>query len=396
MHILIPALHRPVRPTGVCRHAANLARALADSNHVCKVTLVIGCWQRDYFERAFDLKSEKITVVPVDIKNSSASRNYWFLQGLPKIARLLNPDLIHLSFPFPFVRKRFNAPIVSTVHDLYPYECPQNFGYPKVLFNQVFLQKCVRSSDGLVCVSKKTQEALKAYFPQAKEQKRIAVIYNVVDFLNIIPEVPRLLGEDASKPFLMTVAQHRKNKNLDLLIQAYATLRRSRRLASDAKLIIVGSTGPETEFLQSLVEELDLGEQVLFLSGLEDEELRWLYEQASVFVIPSSTEGFCIPLAEALTLGCSAVCSDIPIFREVGSSHCRYFKLDEQASHTLVEAIAAELDADKHPTAADSRFSKRTVSRQLLDFYTSLDASHHDKLRQKPLEESLKGLKEKV
>ena len=45
MHILIAALHRPTKPTGVCRHAVNLAQCLADTDEVDKVTLVIGAWQ---------------------------------------------------------------------------------------------------------------------------------------------------------------------------------------------------------------------------------------------------------------------------------------------------------------------------------------------------------------
>ena len=50
MHILIAALHRPSKPTGVCRHAANLAQCLADTKEVTKVTLIVGAWQRHYFE----------------------------------------------------------------------------------------------------------------------------------------------------------------------------------------------------------------------------------------------------------------------------------------------------------------------------------------------------------
>ncbi|MBE9061250.1 glycosyltransferase family 1 protein [cf. Phormidesmis sp. LEGE 11477] len=373
MHVLIPALHRPTRPTGVCRHAANLALCLASRDRIHRVTLIIGRWQQGYFERTFDLSSEKITVVPVDIKNSSASRNYWFLQGLPKVAKALSPDIIHLSFPFPFIRKWFNAPVVSTIHDLYPYEYPQNFGYPRVLFNQAFLQQCVRGSDGLVCVSKETLESLETYFSRVKSQKQTTVIYNVVDFSGISPQMPSSVAEDLSKSFLLTVAQHRQNKNLDLLIRVYATLCDNHTLSNETKLVIVGSTGPETENLQTLVANLGVQDRVLFLSGLEDSELRWLYEQAELFVIPSSTEGFCLPLAEALSLGCPAVCSDIPVFREVGLSSCRYFKLDEQAAHTLAEVMTDELNIGRPSTAiADSRFLKQTVSKRLLDFYMQL------------------------
>lgn len=373
MHVLIPALHRPTKPTGVCRHAVNLAQCLAEATHVDRVTLLIGEWQKDYFERSFDLASSKIQTIAINIPNTSRSRNLWFLFGLPKVSEQLNPDIMHMSFPFPFVRKWFRAPIVSTIHDLYPYEYPENFGYPQVWFNQLFLQQCIWQSDGLTCVSKCTLESLKSYFPQDQANRSTTVIYNVVDFEGIKSEKPKALGDTFDASFILSVAQHRKNKNLDLLIQAYGKLIQDGQLSSKTQLLLVGSSGPETDSLRGLVQALELVEQVQFLSGLEDQELRWLYESAELFVIPSSTEGFCLPLVEALTLACPTVCSDIPIFREVGDFQCRYFQLNQDVIHNLKQAIAAELACPiGSERKTDSRFSKTEISKQLLGFYMSL------------------------
>ena len=374
MHVLIPALHRPTKPTGVCRHAVNLAECLAQTDRVSRVTLLIGKWQREYFEQSFNLDSPKIQLVTVDIKNSSLSRNRWFIFGLPQLAQQIQPDIIHLSFPFPFVRQWFSSPVIATVHDLYPFECPENFGYPQVWFNQLFLRQCIHSSDGLTCVSKCTLETLQTYFPQVKNQanniQKAVTIYNVVEFADIKSKVPTQFKEKFPFSFLLSVAQHRKNKNLDLLIRAYAALVKKTCLKPDTQLLLVGSPGPETEHLHGLVQSLDLNGRVVFLAGLEDEELRWLYEQADLFVIPSSTEGFCLPLAEALTLDCPTVCSDIPIFREVGASHCNYFRLDHLACDHLAEAIASALSSSSgRENNTDSRFSKQEISRQLLNFY---------------------------
>lgn len=370
MHVLIPVLHRPSKPTGVCRHAANLAQCLSETHQVEQITLLIGEWQQDYFTLVFNLTSPKIKLVSVSIKNSAIARNRWYLFDLPQLANSLKPDIVHISFPFPFIRSWFEAPIVSTIHDLYAYECPENFGYPKVWFNQLFLRQCLSNSDGLICVSKCTLQALESYFPKILEVKKTTVIYNVVDFTGVKSRAPSRLKDKLSHPFLIAVAQHRKNKNLDLLVQAYGNLLHSSQLPPDTQLLLVGSSGPETDRLVHLVQDLKLKDRVSFLSGLEDGELRWLYEEAILFVIPSSTEGFCLPLVEALTLACPTVCSDIPIFREVGSSQCRYFKLDEHANRNLQKAILAELSQVSDPKKSmGSHFSKQKISRQLLDFY---------------------------
>ena len=373
MHVLIPALHRPIKPTGVCRHAANLARCLADTDRVSRVTLVVGEWQRSYFEQSFNLESPKIQLVSIDIRNSSLSRNQWFIFGLPKLAFQLQPDIIHLSFPFPFVQRWFKSPVVSTIHDLYPFECPENFGYPQVWFNQLFLRQCLHNSDGLICVSKCTLESLKHYFSEIDSHQKTVVIYNYVDFNHISPKIPEQFFLEEGATFLLSVAQHRKNKNLDLLIQAYARLLTDGQLNHSTKLILVGSSGPETGNLQTLIQSLNLQSQVILLSSLEDEELCWLYKNCELFVIPSSTEGFCLPLVEAMTLSCRVVCSNIPIFQEVGSLDCAYFDLSDQSIQNLSETMTSALRrSPPSQSSTHSRFSKEMVANQLLDFYASV------------------------
>lgn len=370
MHILIPVLHRPTKPTGVCRHAASLARCLANTDHVSQVTLIIGEWQRDYFSKVFDLSSPKIKILEVSIKNSSLSRNQWFVFGLPKLANQLQPDIVHLSFPFPFIRRWFNIPVVATIHDLYPFECPDNFGYPQVWFNQWFLRQCVEQSDGLSCVSQITLSALKTYFSGLGDRKPLTVIYNSVDFKSIKVVKPSGLNDNLLGPYLLSVAQHRKNKNLDLLIRGYANLYQEKVLAANTQLVLVGSSGPETDSLKHLIQTLGLQEQVLLISGLEDSELRWLYESCDLFVIPSSTEGFCLPLVEAQSLGCRVVCSNIPIFREVGEVSCNYFDLGDSPLSSLCAAMKAALLKEKSVGGSiNSNFLEATIAEQYLDFY---------------------------
>lgn len=374
MHILIIALHRPTKPTGVCRYAVNLAQCLAKSPEVTKVTFVVGEWQEDYFRSVFSLESAKINVVKVTIPNRAIARNLWYFLGLPKLDRIYRPDIIHLSFPIPFFRFLFLSPIAATIHDVYPYEYPENFGYPQVLFNRLFLNQCVQNSDGLSCVSQATLTSLNHYFPRACVRKLTAVAYNYVDFSQVKSKRPSFVGK-LQFPFLLCVAQHRKNKNLDLLLHAFAKLKQ----VSDHKvyqLVIVGSSGPETESLTNLIDQLSLQNQVLLVSAIEDGELSWLYQNCQLFVIPSSIEGFCIPLAEALYFACRVVCSDIPVFREVGSQQCTYFNLAGDTVTNLHQAISDTLSALTPALEhSDNRFAGEHTANSSLRLYSSLTAT---------------------
>jgi glycosyltransferase involved in cell wall biosynthesis len=371
MHIVISILHRPINPTGVCRFAVNLAECLADTQRVDKITLLIGGWQQDYFKRSFSLTSSKIVVQPVGIENTMVKRNLWYLFGLPKLARKLKADIVHHSFPIPFFRNLFSSPTVSTIHDLYPYEVPENFGYPNVIFNQYFLKKCIQSSHGLTCVSHVTLNSLRKYFPGIEKEKETTVVYNHVDFSRVIPRMPSTFAENAS-PFLLSVAQHRKNKNLHLLIDAFSGLLKKKLMPATSKLVLVGSAGPETENLKQQIGSLSLLQNVIMLSSLGDDELCWLYKSCEMLIVPSSAEGFCLPLAEALFLSCKVVCSDIEIFREVGSSGCTYFSLEGDVIQDLENAIQITLHKPNNKNNPDLRFSKQNAAAGYLTLYESV------------------------
>jgi glycosyltransferase involved in cell wall biosynthesis len=370
MRIIIVALHRPVEPTGVCRHAANLARCLAQTDEVTQITLVTGAWQQHYFQEISLSTPKKVEVLGIDIKNTSLSRNLWFLFSLPKLVKQLQPDLVHLSFPLPFIRSLFACPVVSTIHDLYPYKIPDNFGYKQVIFNRTFLWQCIYNSDALACVSQTTLDDLEHYFPQISNQKLTKVIYNLVDFDRVAPTRPQALEREIDRPFVLCVGQHRKNKNFNLSIAAFAKLMRAGKLDSQTRLIIVGSVGPETDNLKNSIAEFGLSESVRTISGINDNELCWLYHHCDVMVIPSSVEGFCLPLVEALSFSAKVVCSDIPIFREIGSTNCIYFDLSNDPVENIARSIEQALTTNISEHNYDcTRFSQPVIADRYFNFY---------------------------
>lgn len=375
MHILIVALHGAKQPTGVCRHAINLARCLADLNTVSKITLVIGAWQTDYFQTALLLshQSKKIELIDINIHNNSIARNVWFLLGLPNFVNQIRPTLVHLSFPLPFVRSRFSCPVVSTIHDLYAYEYPINFGYFRSIFNRAFLKQCIKESDGVTCVSQITLERLNKFFKPFTLQEKGEVIYNYVDFNKIYPKKAKIFDKITSTPFILSVAQHRKNKNLDLLIKAFAQLLEKKQIDDGTKLVIVGSSGPETQKIYQQISAYEFQDRVFLLSDIDDTELCWLYQNCQLFAIPSSIEGFCIPLIEALNFSCKVVCSDIPIFREVGNESCYFFDLTNDPVENLSRAISQSLRfPSSHQIFQELRFKKTQVAEQYLKFYATV------------------------
>ncbi|MFM9157924.1 MAG: glycosyltransferase, partial [Dolichospermum sp.] len=104
---------------------------------------------------------------------------------------------------------------------------------------------------------------------------------------------------------------------------------------------------------------------------IKDNELCWLYQKCQLFIAASSQEGFCLPLAEALYFSCQVVCSDIPIFREIGGFNCCYFHLQGNAVENLSQAIISTFEQPLNRTNDNFHFSKLDIANQYLKFYNS-------------------------
>lgn len=373
MHILISAVSSAQLPSGICRHAANLATSLSGEPAISGVTLLAGHWQVDYFRQAFGLQNNSVRIVATDVENNSYSRNCWYYRKLPQVASRYGADAVHLSFPAPVRRQRFSCPVICSLHDLYPYDSPGNFGYVRVLFNRIFLRQCLEASDAVICSSDFTLSRLRQYVARGIFQKATRIYQTVLlDPRNSAkPEQPEI----ARPPFLLTVAQHRRNKNLQLLLSAFAELRQQEMSSSQLRLVIVGAEGPETSSLHSLVQQLSLQQYVHFEFALTDASLRHLYRKCELMIVPSSIEGFCLPVVEALRFGSRVLCSDIPVLREVGGSRCHYFSLNqEQPATALAKAISTAMLAPAPAPFMSDRFAATEIARQYVELYSRLTA----------------------
>jgi glycosyltransferase involved in cell wall biosynthesis len=260
------------------------------------------------------------------------------------------------------------CPVVVSLHDLYPYDEPGNFGFPKAFFNRVFLQQCLKEVDCVACVSETTLSRLKMRFPRFAHRKSV-VVHNCVTIDSNKPVVP----SGKRRKFALMVAQHRANKNIPLALRAFEKLLQRRRIDEHLSLLLVGNHGPETAAIRSLIKQQSLEASVELIERVSDGELRWLYANCEFLMVPSSMEGFGLPIVEGLFCGCRVVCSDIPSFREIGGDACHYFDLHaESDSSAMVEAICNALAEPARPAKRLARFLIENVAEEYMALYVHL------------------------
>jgi glycosyltransferase involved in cell wall biosynthesis len=355
--------------SGVPRHAINLARCLLTRPEVTEVHLVAAPWQMEFVRDAAPCNDARLCLHSAPIGNNALSRNLWYYAQLPKQAAEFGADIVHLTYPAPVRKGAFPCPVVVTLHDLYPYDIPENFGFPKVLFNRVVLQQCLRAVDGIVCISEYTHSRLEKLDPSLA--LKAEVIYNSVEPFNgsAVSTPPAQLR---TQPFLLCVAQHRRNKNILLVLEVFQRLFQARHIASDAQLLIVGIRGPETAAIEKFIATSRLSNNVISLNGISDAQLQWCYRNCGLLLVPSTFEGFGAPVAEALLAGCHVVCSDIPAFREVGGAHCHYVPLGTQSVELFASAVRQALQMRKAKPIALPHLSTAFITEEYLKLYRSL------------------------
>jgi glycosyltransferase involved in cell wall biosynthesis len=370
MKVLIALASSSYQLSGVTRHAINLGRCLLTRSEIAEVHLVAAPWQQDFVRDASPHGDKRLHLHSAPIGNSAVSRNLWFYSHLPKLATQLGADIVHLAYPAPVRRSAFHCPVVVTLHDLYPYDIPENFGFPKVLFNRAVLRRCLESVDAIACVSQSTFSGLKAIDPELA-QKKALVIYNSVE-QPADPSAESAPPEWRYSPFLLCVAQHRRNKNIRLALCVFERLLRTRQIAPDTRMLILGIPGPETPAIQGFIATSGLAQSVLLLNGISDQQLQWCYRNCSLLLAPSFIEGFGLPVAEALLAGCRIVCSDIPAFRELCGNTCRFVPLGPQQVTAFADAAVDVLGHPPPDPILLPQLSAHAVAESYMQLYRSL------------------------
>jgi glycosyltransferase involved in cell wall biosynthesis len=370
MKIVIAVVSSSTHLSGVSRHAANLVRCLLTRAEVTAVHLIVAQWQYSSLCGALPQDDPRLQIHSVTISASALSRNRWYYSELPVLAKQLKADIVHLAYPVPLNRRAFHCPLVVTLHDLYPYNIPANFGFPKVLFNRLILQGCLRSVDAIACVSESTLRQLDIYAPRLELQKAVT-IYNCVE-----PGPPMAthspIPDWKGQPFILCVAQHRRNKNILLALQIFHRLLHSGEIHPSGLLVVIGIEGPETARIHRFIHSAGLIRHVVLLHGVSDAELQWCYGHCELLLAPSIIEGFGLPIVEAILRDCRVVCSDIPAFREVGGSYCHYAQLHPSAEDAFVHAIKCVRKSNHFRAPTMDRFSSLRIGEAYLRLYIRL------------------------
>ncbi|MBK7395113.1 MAG: glycosyltransferase family 4 protein [Myxococcales bacterium] len=226
--------------------------------------------------------------------------------ALPDVVDLRGVDLFHATFNL--APARLPCPVVTTIHDLMwldsPEDCrvPGPWGLVETLFWRHGIGRALRISERVLTVSEASRRRIVEHAPHLSD--RIDVTPLAIDDAWRPPRpgeqstiaTARERYAKGAREIVLTVGQAAGYKNHDGVLRAFA-----RAFPDDQAIHLVlvqriGGSGP----YRALAAELGLEGRVHFHAAMPFEDLRALMWGALCLCHPSHTEGFGLPVAEAM------------------------------------------------------------------------------------------------
>lgn len=230
-------------------------------------------------------------------------------------------DIIHWFQPrvYPFFGFAPARKIVVTMHGAGDITAPNSFVFSRTVFN--FVLKYFHDAISMVIVvSNNAKEEIVKYYNFSYE--KISVIYNgggetyrPINKTEAKKVVNKKYNIEGS--YILDISRLLPHKNVSTLIKSYI-LYREKNPSGIEKLVIVGSqmNNQTEEYL--IAKKSNYSKDIIFISYVHPEDLNAIYSASDLFVFPSLTEGFGLPILEAMASGIPVITSNVTSMPEIG------------------------------------------------------------------------------
>lgn len=247
----------------------------------------------------------------------------------------LNVSHHHLDRPAVIrrLKLRSKALFVPMVQDLIPIEFPEYVRPKQDAVHSRRIATVTGLADAILVTTKATADILAPRLAASGRTPPVLVAPLGWD-IPAHSEPPEIR---VPQPYFVCIGTIEARKNHLLLLQLWRKM--TLELGAEAPhLVIVGRRGWENENVIDMLERCpSIRGKVHEFSRVTDSEVRALIEGARALLMPSFSEGFGLPIIEALALGVPVLCSDIPPFVEIGAGVPEFFDpLDGPSWHAAL------------------------------------------------------------
>lgn len=267
-------------------------------------------------------------------------------RGLPPVLRgdavLAPTPLFPPAIPAVLQRILGSQQRIVIVHDAVPYTHPETLTPRGVHWHRRMIGRAAQGADAIVVPSRAVADALAARLrigaPMMAVGWGVGASFEVPD-----DAAARVLRLGLVQPYLLFVGTVEPRKGLDLLIAALGVAAAG---GAAPLLAVAGPAGWGGVDLHAMVAAAGLSaERVRRLGGLDDADLTAVMAGAQALVAPSRSEGFGLPVLEAMSLGVPVIVSDVAALTELVGNAGKVVPVDDPRA--LANAIVSIGDQSK-------------------------------------------------
>ena len=325
---------------GIGRYALNLLESMGNNKISEQMVHIVylSNTDMDRSERTRSLAERGKFRVSARDFNSWFSRMYFDHITLPELAPSHDADIIHcLKFVLPLLKPLPDATkTVVTIHDLIYLEKPELFPFATREYWKRAVKASARRADLITVPSRYTRDQIIKWYGEEIGEKTRVIPHGVDPIFRPGPE------RDNTDRYFLCVGTVEPRKNLANIVKAFGEFSHNGK-NQDVKLIWAGKKGWEDESIFEDIRKRGLEGKIIFTGQVDDEQLSELYRNALALVFPSFSEGFGLPLIEAMASGCPVIHSGKGALREVSGRE--QLEVDPHDPKSIAKAMKALSDS---------------------------------------------------
>jgi len=240
---------------------------------------------------------------------------FWTQRIFSAALRRDKPDVLFMPIQMLPLFRPQSMKTVAVVHDLEFIHHSDTYTLANRVLLNVFTRHAVRNTTQLIAVSQYTKDDVVRTYGRSPED--VTVVHHGVareQFQNAGGREEIQRRYSLPTRYILFVGALQPRKNISGLITVFEELKRTE---PTVHLVIVGGGEWKAAPILTRIESSRIRDSIHLLRRVPRDDLAALYSMAAAFVLPSFSEGFGMPVLEAMAVGTPVVTSNTSALPEV-------------------------------------------------------------------------------
>lgn len=280
-------------------------------------------------------------------------------------------DLMHFTyFSYPIL---YNKKFISTIHDLTPllFKTGKSSTKNPIVYSikhyflKLVLSQQIKNSQIIITPTNSVKNQLVKYYGFNINNK-IKTIYEGINKEMINVKENYSLGKEFGDKFFIYVGNFYPHKNIVNLVKAFS------KIKNEYRLILLGPDDYFSKQIVQLINQLNMNKKIILFNNARINDLIYFYKHAQALIHPSISEGFGLPIVEAMHFNLPIIASNIDVFKEILDK--QYVSFDPMNVNDIKDKIQNFIDKpiNFNYTKLIIRYSFSNMTNEIVNIYRSI------------------------